>query len=124
MHGLTVRQQDNAKISAVHFIDPSPTPHPAISLDVLPFGGGDNAQNPFVLDYRTIGTKANRLKVPRSFHGLRLILALKERKPSITRLGEARSGRLEARGRNAAQSLPSPAAGEGVPAQAGTDEGF
>jgi hypothetical protein len=53
MHGLTVWQQDDAKVPAVHLIDPSPTPHPAISLDALLLGDGDNAQNPFVLDYRS-----------------------------------------------------------------------
>jgi hypothetical protein len=35
-------------------------------LDALPLWGGHDAQNPFVLDYRTVGTRAYRLKVLRN----------------------------------------------------------
>jgi hypothetical protein len=42
MDGLTAGQEDNAKIPAIHIIDPTPEPHPTISLDVLPFGGSDH----------------------------------------------------------------------------------
>ena len=76
MHGLAVWQQDNAKIPAVHFIDPSLTQHPAIGLDALPLRGGDNAQVPFVLDDRTVGTRANHVKVFRNLDCDKFPLAL------------------------------------------------
>jgi hypothetical protein len=70
MDGFPIRQQDNPKVPAFHNVDSRPAPDPTVSLDVLPLRGGDDAQNPFVLDYRTVGTRANCFKILRDFHEL------------------------------------------------------
>ena len=75
MHGLAVWQQNNPEVSAFHLINSRPAANSTISLDVLPLRGCDDTQNPFVLDYRTVGTRANGFKILRNFHGANVLAA-------------------------------------------------
>jgi hypothetical protein len=68
MHSLPVRQQDNPEVSAFLF-NFRPAADAPIGLDVLTLRGCDDPQNPFVLDYRTVGTRANCFKILCNFHG-------------------------------------------------------
>jgi hypothetical protein len=73
MDGLPVRQQDDPEVAAFHFVNSRSAPDSTVGLDVLPLLGSDDALNPFVLDYRTVGTRANCFKILCGFHGAKYL---------------------------------------------------
>lgn len=68
MDSHPIRQQDHPKVSPFHLVNFNPTTNSTIGLDVLSFRRFDDALNPLILDYRTIGTGSNGLEVFRHFH--------------------------------------------------------
>jgi hypothetical protein len=76
MHSLPVRQQDNAKVSVFQLFNFRPAADAPISLDVVTLRGCDDPQNPLVLDYRTVGTRANCFKILCGFHGAKYLKPL------------------------------------------------
>ncbi|HEY8032349.1 MAG TPA: hypothetical protein VIF02_08230 [Methylocella sp.] len=74
MHGLAVGQKDNPKEPPLHLVNFRPKPDAAVSLDLPSLRRRNDTLNPFVSNYRTVGTHANCSKVLCNFHGTRVLV--------------------------------------------------
>jgi hypothetical protein len=70
MYGLTIRQDNYAEKSVLHFWHLHPTPEAAISLDRFPNRCPDGPIDPFVSDNRPIWPLTNCREVACNLHGI------------------------------------------------------
>ena len=72
MNRLSIREQDDAQKTALHFCYLCPPSYSPISLDMFANGVMDGLLNPFILNQRPVLPGSDKLKVMRGFHKVKL----------------------------------------------------